>query len=422
MTITLFGFIWISLLIYTIYKKSIESMVFLTLFSMIFQCNNVFVISSIGVGPQIITSIVFIVFSFFTPYANIIKIGVKSIFFTVPWLLLLIVIFISSIVNSSLTVNLFRVIQICVYVICFIRMFSVSRYYKIDLQKITRFIIWFIVIIGIFQYLMSIGVLPKFWIAEQLLFNEQNNPVVYFYNDNVKRLFSTFMEASYCAPVLVGGFYYILYDKLTYNYKKYDNLLMILLLIEIFLTLSATAYVIFIATGAFMCLLLPNKKKSFIFKFLFFIICFLGVIILYDKLVYMVEAKLSSGSGVARNGWNVVALREFNSNKIIGVGYKNSRASSLVLTILSETGLVGISVFLLALFTMFKSMLSVKMSKNFSKKYLILVMSTLLAQFVSCPDLDFCVFWLFNYLVSIAYGSTMFNKHKSSNYYKLKEE
>lgn len=415
MTITLFGVVWGCLLFYTVYKKNVESMVFLTLFSMIFQCNNVFVIPSTGVGPQIITSFVFIIFSFLLPYGHVLKIGAKSIQYITPWILLLGVIFVSSIINSSLSKNIFRIIQICIYVICFIRMFSISRNYKINLDKITRFIIWFVVIIGVFQYLMSAGILPKFWIVKQLLFNEQNNPVVFFYNSNVKRVFSTFMEASYCAPVLVGGFYYILYDKFNNNYKKYDNILMLLLLVEIFLTFSATAYAIFIAIGAFTSLLLPNnKKRTLIFKVVFFTICLLGVLLLYDKLIFMVESKLLSGSGVARNGWNIVALRTFNANKIIGVGYKNSRASSLILTILSEMGIIGLGIYLFAIITMVKNVLKAKECKVATKKYLILIMSTLLAQFISCPDLDFCVFWLFNYFISIEYGSTLLKKNKIS--------
>lgn len=417
--ITLFGFIWLFLLGYNICKKNVEKVFFLTLFSMIFQCNDVFIIFSTGIGPQVITSFTFIVFSFFISEYSL-KINKKVIFFTFPWFLLLLIIIITNIINLTLTKNLFRVLQIYIYIVCFIRLFNLSRIYRIDLDKMIRIIFWFVVIIGIFQYLMSTGILPKFWIAKSLLFNEQNNPVVFFYNTNVKRVFSTFMEASYCAPVLVGGFYYVMYERFNNNFKKYDNLLLIILLIEIYLTLSATAYIIFIAVGIFTCLLLPNNKKSFIFKTLFIMVCLLGIIFLYEEVISKVESKLLSGSGVARNGWNIVALRKFNANKLIGVGYKNSRASSLIFTILSEMGLIGFGVYFFAIFTLFKSILNIKLLKSYVRKYLILLISALLAQIISCPDLDFCVFWLFNYLVGIAYGLSL-SKNYKLNYLYTKE-
>lgn len=409
--ITLFGFIWLFLLGYNICKKNVAKIVFLTLFSMIFQCNDVFIISSMGIGSQTITSFIFIIFSFFISKYSL-KIEKKVVFFIFPWLLLLLIIIVTSVINLTLTKNLFRILQIFIYIVCFIRLFNISRIYEIKLNKMIRTIFWFVVIIGIFQYLMSIGILPKFWIAKSLLFNEQNNPVVFFYNSNVKRVFSTFMEASYCAPVLVGGFYYVLYEKFNNNSKKYDNLLIIILLIEIYLTLSATAYLIFVAVGAFTCLLLTNNKKSFIFKALFLMACLLGIIILHNEVISKIETKLLSGSGVARNGWNIVALRKFNTNKIIGVGYKNSRASSLIFTILSEMGLVGFGVYFFAIFTIFKSILNIEFFKIYVRKYLILIISALLAQIISCPDLDFCVFWLFNYLIAIAYGLTLSKDYK----------
>ena len=65
MTITLFGIIWIVLLIYSFYKTRIQFLISLTLLSMIFQCTNVIELNNQGIGPQLITSITFIIRSIY---------------------------------------------------------------------------------------------------------------------------------------------------------------------------------------------------------------------------------------------------------------------------------------------------------------------------------------------------------------------
>lgn len=404
MKITIFGFIWMMLILICIYKKNIKNIITLTLFSMIFQCNNVIILSSgIGVGPQIITSFIFICFSFLikTNVGLKISISKSNIKLVFPWILIILIIVFSSSRNNVFEINLLRIFQLIIYIICFARLLKISKYIDYDLKKNFRAIVWFVVICGLIQYLMSIGLIPKFKIFSQLIYNESNNPVVFFYNPNVKRLFSTFMEASYCAPFLVGSFYYFLYDYINYNDKD-NRLLMVILVVEILLTFSATAYVIFILCGVLM-LLLSKQKKAIKYEIVLFLMATFFIILFGNKIIELVNQKLSSGSGVARNSWNVWSIRDFQSSPIYGVGYKNSRASSLIITILAELGILGLSSYICAILIIFFRLLKNKLSFCHLRKYLLILISVIIAQYISIPDLDFTVFWLSMYLIAIAY-------------------
>lgn len=62
MSITLFGAAWLFILACIFLKKDFSAAIFVTLFSMLLQSNNV-VEGTLRAGPQIITSLFFIIFS-----------------------------------------------------------------------------------------------------------------------------------------------------------------------------------------------------------------------------------------------------------------------------------------------------------------------------------------------------------------------
>ena len=62
---TVFGIFWIIYLFYCLSKKGMYHMFFALSLSMVLQCDNVFQFGSIGIGPQIITSIFFIAYYLF---------------------------------------------------------------------------------------------------------------------------------------------------------------------------------------------------------------------------------------------------------------------------------------------------------------------------------------------------------------------
>lgn len=62
---TVFGIFWIIYLFYCLSKKGMYHMFFALSLSMVLQCDNVFQFGSIGIGPQITTSIFFIAYYLF---------------------------------------------------------------------------------------------------------------------------------------------------------------------------------------------------------------------------------------------------------------------------------------------------------------------------------------------------------------------
>lgn len=58
---TLFGAIWVAALVWSFFKKDDGYILFMLLLSGVMQCNNVLVLGGSGIGPFVITSIVFII-------------------------------------------------------------------------------------------------------------------------------------------------------------------------------------------------------------------------------------------------------------------------------------------------------------------------------------------------------------------------
>ena len=58
---TIFGIIWILIILYCFFQKDIKYMVFITLFSMVLQCANVFAFENFSVGPQVVTNLIFVI-------------------------------------------------------------------------------------------------------------------------------------------------------------------------------------------------------------------------------------------------------------------------------------------------------------------------------------------------------------------------
>ena len=61
MTFTFFGIIWISFIIWAFVDKRQNALVYILLFSMVLQCDNVVILGERGIGPGIVTSIVYII-------------------------------------------------------------------------------------------------------------------------------------------------------------------------------------------------------------------------------------------------------------------------------------------------------------------------------------------------------------------------
>ena len=389
MAITVFGGIWLIFLAYAFIKKNDESIVFMTLLATIFQCNSVIMLSeSQGVGPLIITSIVFIVRYILKDFR---KIHLKTNVYTIACFMLMTSILISLFVNheSFIGEKLLLLIQMMIYIICFIFMRRVGV--NIENNKIRQMIIniiYIVLAIGILQFLILKGIIPKLKIFSILIYNDTWDPTNAYYSIKNLRLFSSFKEPSYCAAFLVGAFYYV-----CYNYKKirYSFFVITIILIEIILTMSTTAYISFAIVG--LIFLIYGRRLNLLVYLIPLSIIGLFFAIASGKMDSVIFNKMSGGSAAERTMWNIKAIEAFKSSPIFGVGYKNSRASSFILSILSELGIIGFLSFMLIFVKNLVFIWNKKYNVNDFGSVWIYI-SVVICQFIACPDLDFCVFWM----------------------------
>lgn len=404
MQITIFGVIWIFLVIHSFFREKYNYIVSLMLLSVVFQCNSVVVLNEItGIGPLIITSIAFIAIVFIKR-KNIIYIRYNKVI--IGFILLLVIIVSSVIINEKgiTSGKMMYIIQLFLYIFSFILMYNIRSTLDIEFIKknIIR-IITFVLIMGIVQLLIIKGIIPRTSIVSHLIYNETwNNSIAYYSSPNSFRLYSTFMEPSYCGAFLVGAFFYILCEKLATNKNKI--FLLLLCGTEIALTQSSTAYVSMIILTVIFMFNKGNKKYIKYIIPISFIVC---IVMLFsgDVLNRVLFKKLESGSAAERGMWNQKALNSFYSSMFIGTGYKSLRASSIINSLLGEVGILGLGVYVYIIFINIIDIFK-KRFKNEELGAKFFLLGVVIAQCIACPDLEFSVLWFAMYLTIIPNYST----------------
>lgn len=399
MQVTIFGVIWMLFLIFTFFKNGYNYIVFSILLSMVFQSNSVIVINgTMGIGPQIITSIIFI-FIVILKRKNIYYIKYNKVILS---LILLLVVIVSSVIineNRISTEKMMYIIQLFLYILSFILMYNIrTTLDKNFIKKSIIKIIIFVMFLGIIQLLIVSGVIPRFRIIAELFYNEVwNESIAYYSSPTSFRLYSTFMEPSYCGAFLVGAFFYILCEKFKSNEQK--KFLLLLCGIEIALTQSTTAYVSMIIL--IIIFMFDSKNKKYI-KYIIPIGIAVCIIMLFsgEVLNKVLFEKLGSGSAAERGLWNTKALNSFYNSIFIGSGYKSLRASSIIYSLLGELGLIGLSVYFYTMIINFIPIFKRKFEcEELGAKFFLL--AVIIAQCIACPDLEFSVLWFAMYLTII---------------------
>ena len=390
MSITLFGAAWLFILACIFLKKDFSAAIFVTLFSMLLQSNNV-VEGTLRAGPQIITSLFFIIFSLRVKKESSKHTLYKATFISFGILLLYICFF-------SIEINLVC-LQIVIYLLCAYQMYACRGNISHDeLIGIVRKILIFFIVIAFVQFLCSANILPKIFL-KPFLFNDESETVQYNFTHSYFRLFGTFMEPSYCASYLVGSIIYVFHlGKAIFKYKY----ILIALLVELVLTFSSTGYVSLIGIFVIYMVLMRNKKMlRAIFPVLILISIF--YIFAYDSILQeVVFDKLNSDSAAERGRWNVLAMEAYSENPLWGVGFGLSRASSFALCLLAEIGLIGSGLYLIFCLFLFTPLLSLKKYNPLEISSRLYVLSVLICMVIACPDMSLCSFWFGIYLVALS--------------------
>lgn len=395
---TIFGIIWIICLIVA-FCLDVKYLFILTILSSTLQCDNVIIIGNNGIGPQIITSIVFIIKVISLKKFDMkLRINKKFLNLEFACIFLAIIAGFSLIINNVLSDKLLRYLQLIIYIICFIAMSKISKYIDENfIHKSLKGITYFLLIVGFIQLLITTGKIPRLEIFKILLYNDTLSDVIYFTRDNYFRILSTFMEPSYYAGFLVGIFYYFLIS------DKNDKVLLTLIFIQIILSFSTTAYLSFASVGIVYFFNAKNLKKKFKIAIIAIIMLMIFYFGFYRTLDMVIFSKFQSGSANARFAWDKKAIRIFETNKIIGVGYKTSRASSMICTVLAEMGILGLISVLNVNFQVFKEIFEKKGKINSLKELGIrmAILAMFISQIIAIPDIDNCSYWMLMNILAV---------------------
>lgn len=409
MPFTLFGILWLLFLAYAFIKKGTRYMIMVTLFSMIFQCNNVIDTGGgLRVGPQLVTSLVFILHCIVSRnYARIdtMPTRIRSVFFFL--FLFVIYVFFSIIDKNIYNQHILQLIQFSVYIICGLAMYKRKNYFSVsDMDQTVYRMTVFTLCVGVVQFLATSYIIPKLGIIEALLYNDHTEGAVYYHVSWVyRRVLSTFMEPSYFSTYITGMFFYIFYRM---QHFKHAKRLLAAIVVELVLTFSSTGYLITAAVGVFFAIYVDNKKIRNIFLGIGILLGIYLVFIDTSVLDEVIFKKMESSSGTERDKWNVIAMELFAQNPLTGVGFKEWRASSFAVAMLCENGIIGAFIYLLFYFSLFLPLLNKSIKEAYSQEIAsrFFVLSVALGQIIACPDIELCTMWLGFYMVMLT-----INKH-----------
>lgn len=399
---TIFGIIWLIIVLCAFFKNNMRYMLFFTLLFMTFQCDHVIVIDKLGIGPQILTSVVFITKAVLSKGCVLRLRKGRTLLVMVSFLLFASII-VSCVYNGILADKILSIVPIFSYMFCFFAMmFFCNGITSEELYNILRWIIIFHLVMGIVQILTTIEILPLRPVLKVLFYNE-TDAAVYFQYSNYNRIMSTFMEPSYFSGILVGAFYYFLSIKEKW---KENIILLAVTFIELILTKSSTAYGAFAIIGIVFILCqnrikIQTKVLILIVATVAFAVVYFGFYNLLDAVIF---SKSQSGSGIVRKNMNLHALRNFETSKWFGVGYGNIRGSSIIYSLLAETGIFGFTAYLFFNFVMFAPMIQKgrKVENKYNSDYIgiiFAVMGAFFCQIIACPDLDLCTYWFWIYVL-----------------------
>lgn len=418
MSITIFGIFFAIALLFVFINNNIKMLLGILLFSMCVQSTSVVMIGDAGVGPQLFASTIFFLWILLNSklvLSGKIVINAKERYWKIStisiWLFFGYIAFTTygnyrtEIYNNR---SLY-VIQLLIYIICYLSIPYVTKHLKKkDVDKIIEGVIIIVVVIGIIQFLTTVDIFPRNFLLETFVYNNPKENLAY--NLYYPRVFSVFLEPSYCAPFLVGGFFYLISREI---WNRKSMVLAIILAIEIILTFSSTAYGATLLTGIVYIFVSKNKKAlKFLIPLAVVMILLLFITgTMQNILSSVIFNKMDTGSGHTRNSWDKQAWNMFLNNPLFGMGYKMVRGSRLYLSILGQIGIVGTILYVLSVLPI----LLAGLRRLTAIPVSMFLVGSIASQMIAIPDLDFCVFWLSMYLVRMMLAYSNDRREKNDN-------
>ena len=402
--ITLFGVVWLIIIIYSVTRNNLKSIFFWTLLFMTFQSSNVIVINGNGIGSGVLTTLVLVLKIFVFQKGVLYKIKYGKLVYSSAVVLFFVALF-SVIYNGVFESKFILLMQLLAYVLCFISFqFIRASITANDIYIIVRKIIVFHVWFSIIQLLATTEILPIKELLRVMFYNDPSTDVV-FHKLHYARMMSTFMEPSYFAGFIVGALFFLLYQKDKWNKNIF---LMGMVVLEILMTKSSTAY------GALLIMaiifVVGSKNLTLSQKMLICGLGIIGYVVMYFGFYSILDAvvfsKDTTGSFSTRRRFNNTALSCYIQSPVIGIGYKNCRGSSFIYSLLGQLGIIGVLMY--SIFNICIVWYTRKYSKslnlfhgNIMKGVTMGVATTVLCQIISCPDLDLCTYWMWLFVYSM---------------------
>lgn len=419
MQVTLFSYIWLTLILICFIQKDSKSMFVLLIFSMLFQCNILLILNGVKIGPGIITALATLLRFAFRKNIRSESKSKSTSSFSKPIMFCLFALALSNLVNG----NEFGLNTLMLVIYYLLTLVLIKKRVGLNMQSLEKTIdalIIFVLAIGFLQLLTVINFLPMRQVLTSLIYSDVNNISMSF-NKNHIAFYSTFMEPSFCAVFLIGAFFHILMRDIV---SVKNIVLLCFVFIAILLTQSSTAY-----GGFAICMtiyVLTRAKKRLLFFMIpaFLIGSVLMFTVFYDYLVRIIFSKADTMSYIVRSNLNKGAFEAFLSNPYWGVGYGGYRASSLIFSVLSQIGIVGAIAYILVFFYFLKQLL-LKKSNYYLKAYSFMVIGAFICLIIAVPDLVSSPFWAAIYIYTAAYNISLENQVNESNdlveYYRLIE-
>lgn len=419
MTITLFGIIW-ACANFTCFFMSMEKMLYLLLLSCVLQASSVAYIGDLAIVPYVFTSALFIM-KCLHKGVTFEKLSKAEIMVVVFFLFVLIYTVFSLIVFQGMPVatsfkfdyynmraipvftplklTTLHVTNFIILLLSCLDFFFINRMKNLIstewLSKSFQGIIVLVLFLGLIQYIIvNLGASTK--IIEALLYSKTDSISSNSLNSgNRYRLYSTFSEPSYCANFLAAAFWYL------YIKEKRITILSAIVLIEVLLTRSVTGYVA-ILCGAiiYIALYMGNLKRIIqLLSIIMIILLALWTLGYLQTIINIPLKKLNSFSMADRSTRDYEALSTFIKSYFIGVGFSSIRASSLLINLLAQIGIMGTILFTRFIIINLKPILAKKTNAVFQAHAMFLII-VLVGAIIACPDLTFPVLWLGLFTVS----------------------
>jgi len=232
-------------------------------------------------------------------------------------------------------------------------------------------------IIAIGQYVSQKSLGLKFLFESPL--SAETPGVAKFLVDGIKtiRPYGTFPHPNVLAIFLLVSifFFYYLWLSKKRSFFGYCFLSVINfgLVLALFLTFSRTVIAVFLIASLiyFITAFWRFKKKVFVLFLLFTVLCSLFVVFAWPEISSRFSISLTEQSVVLRGFYNQTAFLSINEHSLLGIGFGNfvweirqmfdlltswahQPVHNIYLLIASETGLIGLIVFLMFLFQLFR--------------------------------------------------------------------